>query len=159
MSREEPPSVDRAGETQRDDEGRASPESTPVPPPPHSDGHLRTLPGDRYREFKPVGQGGMGIVYWAIDSDLNREVAFKVIRPTGGTKATPAQPTELQTPGPDTPESGVFESLRQRFLQEAWITSGMAHPGIVPVYELGQTPEGIPYYTTVAGAGAAPVSN
>ena len=23
----------------------------------------------------------------------------------------------------------------------------MSHPGIVPVYELGQTPEGVPYYT------------
>ena len=36
---------------------------------------------------------------------------------------------------------------RSRFLQEAWVTGGMAHPGIVPVYELGQTPDGIPYYT------------
>ena len=42
---------------------------------------LRSLPDDRYTEFKPVGEGGMGIVFWAIDTDLNREVAFKVVRP------------------------------------------------------------------------------
>jgi serine/threonine protein kinase len=109
---------------------------------------LRKLPIDRYGEFKPAGEGGMGIVYWAIDTDLNREVAFKIIRPEAGEGTeTPARPTDLTTPVKDTPASQAFETLKQRFLQEAWITSGMAHPGIVPVYELGQTPEGVPYYT------------
>lgn len=108
---------------------------------------LRTLPIDRYGEFKPAGEGGMGIVYWAIDTDLNREVAFKIIRPGGKQGETPLRPTDLATPAKDTPASQAFETLKQRFLQEAWITSGMAHPGIVPVYELGQTPEGVPYYT------------
>ncbi|MDF1699728.1 MAG: serine/threonine-protein kinase [Planctomycetota bacterium] len=109
---------------------------------------LRTLPTDRYGEFKPAGVGGMGIVYWAIDTDLNREVAFKIIRPVAeeGT-ATPGRPTDLATPEQGTEASDSFEALKQRFLQEAWITSGLAHPGIVPVYELGQTAEGVPYYT------------
>ena len=39
------------------------------------------LDADRYRDYTPAGEGGMGIVYLAIDTDLNREVAFKVIRP------------------------------------------------------------------------------
>ncbi len=109
---------------------------------------LRTLPIDRYGEFKPAGEGGMGIVYWAIDTDLNREVAFKIIRPMDGEgTATPARPTDLATPEKNSAASDSFENLKQRFLQEAWITSGMAHPGIVPVYELGQTAEGVPYYT------------
>ena len=50
---------------------------------------LRTLPIDRYGEFKPAGEGGMGIVYWAIDTDLNREVAFKIIRPEGDDAPAP----------------------------------------------------------------------
>ena len=111
-------------------------------------GRLRTLPTDRYGEFRPAGEGGMGIVYWAIDTDLNREVAFKIIRPlpADGT-AAPRRPTDLATPERDTEAGESFEVLKQRFLQEAWITSAMAHPGIVPVYELGETPEGVPYYT------------
>ena len=114
----------------------------------HASTDLRDLPIDRYGEFKPAGQGGMGIVYWAIDTDLNREVAFKIIRPEGGEDSqAPEHPTDLATPVKDTPASQAFETLKQRFLQEAWITSGMAHPGIVPVYELGQTSEGVPYYT------------
>ena len=115
---------------------------------PATPGRLRTLPDNRYGEFRPAGEGGMGIVYWAIDTDLNREVAFKIIRPfpADGTE-TPARPTDLATPERGSEASDSFESLKQRFLQEAWITSAMAHPGIVPVYELGQTPEGVPYYT------------
>ncbi|MHC5010265.1 MAG: tetratricopeptide repeat protein [Planctomycetota bacterium] len=110
---------------------------------------LRTLAADRYTSFKPAGEGGMGIVYWAIDTDLNREVAFKIIRAgeAVGTSAAPDRPTDLTPPGLGTPARRSFRNLKQRFLQEAWITSSMAHPGIVPVYELGQTREGIPYYT------------
>ncbi len=58
---------------------------------------LRPLAADRYDDFRPVGQGGMGIVYWAIDRDLNREVAFKVVRPTTPEVGleTPRRPTDL----------------------------------------------------------------
>jgi len=110
---------------------------------------LRTLPLDRYRDYRPAGEGGMGIVYWAIDTDLNREVALKIVRPgaRGASEETPEEPIGLAPPGRGTPASKAFETLKARFLQEAWVTGGMAHPGIVPVYELGQTPEGVPYYT------------
>ncbi|MHC5012426.1 MAG: hypothetical protein ACYTG6_16025, partial [Planctomycetota bacterium] len=61
---------------------------------------LRELPLDRYADFRPAGEGGMGIVYWAIDTDLNREVAFKVIRPgvQEADATTPAAPVELFAP-------------------------------------------------------------
>jgi serine/threonine protein kinase/WD40 repeat protein len=112
---------------------------------------LRTLPLDRYTDFKPAGQGGMGIVYWAIDTDLNREVAFKVVRPDVGEDeplaTTPQAPVGLSPPKKGTPATDAFETLKARFLQEAWVTGGLSHPGIVPVYEMGQTPEGVPYYT------------
>lgn len=111
---------------------------------------LRKLAPDRYQGFRPVGQGGMGIVYWALDTDLNRAVAFKVVRPTLATDAhaePPPQPLAISPPERDTPASLAFETLRRRFLQEAWVTGAMEHPGILPVYEVGETPEGVPFYT------------
>ncbi|MEN8150838.1 MAG: serine/threonine-protein kinase, partial [Planctomycetota bacterium] len=53
----------------------------------------------------------------------------------------------LSPPTPGTVESKAYDSLRARFLQEAWVTAGLEHPGIVPVYELGENSEGVPYYT------------
>src|SRR5437016_3314003 len=110
---------------------------------------LRDVPPDRYAEFRVLGQGGMGIVYWALDTDLNRQVAFKVVRPDAGQSGglTPTAPLDLAPPSADTPASSAFATLKARFLQEAWVTAGLEHPGIVPVYEVGQTPEGVPYYT------------
>jgi len=95
---------------------------------------LRPLDDHRYVGFMPIGEGGMGVVYLALDTELNRRVAFKMIRtgskdPLRGTPSAP--PDEMVT----------------RFLQEAWVTGGLEHPGIVPVYELGKTPSGVPYYT------------
>jgi len=92
------------------------------------------LSGQRYAGFRLLGEGGMGVVYIAVDTSLNRQVALKMIREgtTDPLDATPrTTPSELET----------------RFLQEAAVTGGLEHPGIVPVYELGQTPSGAPYYT------------
>ena len=101
----------------------------------------------RYSDFRHVAEGGMGVVYWAIDNTLNREVAFKAVKPRPDGGPAPAAPLSMVSPGRGTPDSEAFDVLRQRFLQEAWITSGMTHPGIIPVYELGQTEGGVPYYT------------
>ncbi len=111
---------------------------------------LRTLPKDRYLDFMPVGEGGMGIVYWALDTELGRQVAFKVIRPPvegAGAGVTPPAPVRMRAPDGGTETAEAFEELKARFLQEAWVTGGMEHPGIVPVYELGRTEGGVPYYT------------
>ncbi len=111
---------------------------------------LRPLPHDRYAAFEVAGEGGMGIVYLALDTELNRRIAFKMVKPDAGSgagKGTPTSPAEARIPQRDTPASHAFEELKARFLQEAWVTGGMEHPGIVPVYELGQTASGIPYYT------------
>lgn len=109
---------------------------------------LRAVAADRYRAFHRVGEGGMGIVYWALDTDLNRHVAFKVVKPElGGGGPAPSAPLALAPPAKDTPASQAFETLKARFLHEAWVTGGMEHPGVVPVYEVGETPEGVPYYT------------
>ncbi len=105
---------------------------------------LRPLAADRYAAFEVAGEGGMGIVYLALDTELNRRVAFKMVRAGDGPRTPPKSPAEAKPPAE---ESAAFEALKARFLQEAWVTGGMEHPGIVPVYELGQTAQGVPYYT------------
>jgi serine/threonine protein kinase len=103
----------------------------------------------RYVDFRVAGAGGMGIVYLALDTELNRRVAFKIVRPdlVAGAAAVPDTPAGASPPSQDSPASEAFEQLKARFLQEAWVTSGLEHPGIVPVYELGRTSAGVPYYT------------
>ena len=81
-------------------------------------------PGLRYRVIRPHAKGGLGEVFVAHDEELHREVALK----------------EIQDRHADHPES------RSRFLLEAEITGGLEHPGIVPVYGLGQYADGRPYY-------------
>ena len=78
----------------------------------------------RYRIVREHAKGGLGEVFVAVDEELNREVALK----------------EIQGRYADNVES------RSRFLIEAEVTGGLEHPGIVPVYGLGQYPDGRPYY-------------
>jgi eukaryotic-like serine/threonine-protein kinase len=80
--------------------------------------------GSRYRIIRPHARGGLGEVFVAHDEELSREVALK----------------EIQGRHADRSES------RMRFLLEAEVTGGLEHPGIVPVYGLGQYPDGRPYY-------------
>ena len=122
-------------------------------PTPVADGELeaplRPIAADKYVGFDPVGQGGMGIVYWAVDTDLNREVAFKVVRPfrDESESQVPDEPGAITPPDKDTPASKAFATLRRRFLREATVTGRLEHPGVVPVYEVGETGEGVPYFT------------
>ncbi|MHC4821053.1 MAG: hypothetical protein ACYTDX_04965, partial [Planctomycetota bacterium] len=95
---------------------------------------LRTIADDRYMGFLPIGEGGMGVVYLALDTELNRRVAIKMVR--AGAKDPVDQHSDP-----------VPEDSAARFVQEAIVTGGLEHPGIVPVYEMGRTPAGVPYYT------------
>ena len=81
-------------------------------------------PGLRYRILRPHAKGGLGEVFVAEDTELNREVALK----------------EIQT------QHAGHESSRGRFVLEAEITGGLEHPGIVPVYGLGTYADGRPFY-------------
>jgi serine/threonine-protein kinase len=83
-----------------------------------------TSDGQRFRVLRPHARGGLGAVFVALDEELHREVALKQILERHA----------------DDPVS------RQRFLQEAEITGGLEHPGIVPVYGLGTYGDGRPYY-------------
>jgi WD40 repeat protein/tRNA A-37 threonylcarbamoyl transferase component Bud32 len=78
----------------------------------------------RFQILRPHAKGGLGAVFVAHDQELHRDVALK----------------EIQARHADRPES------RARFLREAEITGGLEHPGIVPVYGLGQYADGRPFY-------------
>lgn len=93
----------------------------------HSKGHANwRVPqsGARFKILRPHAKGGLGEVFVARDGELNRDVAVK----------------EIQSRYCDHADS------RDRFLLEAEVTGGLEHPGIVPVYGLGQYPDGRPYY-------------
>lgn len=81
-------------------------------------------PGVRFRILRLHAEGGLGRVSVARDEEVNREVALK----------------EIKLAHADNPDS------RARFLREAEITGRLEHPGIVPVYGLGQYPDGRPFY-------------
>ena len=84
-----------------------------------------THPGqlDRFRLLQPVGGGGMGMVYLAVEEPLQRRVALKVIR------------LDLL----------FFPGARQRFLREVAAIAALDHPGIVPIHAYGED-KGVPYY-------------
>lgn len=76
-----------------------------------------------YEFLGEIGRGGMGIVFRALDLDLGREVAVKVLLPQYA---------------PDSPTA-------RRFLDEARITGRLQHPGIPPIYRVGSYDDGRPY--------------
>ncbi|WP_406695264.1 protein kinase [Singulisphaera sp. Ch08] len=78
----------------------------------------------RYILIRAHAKGGLGEVFVARDEELGREVALK----------------SIQERLADDP------SNRARFIREAEITGNLEHPGIVPIYGLGQSADGRPYY-------------
>jgi tetratricopeptide (TPR) repeat protein len=93
---------------------------------PATTAHLDSgaLEGLRYRRLREHAKGGLGEVFVALDTELDREVALK----------------EIQERFADHPDA------RARFLREAEGTGGLEHPSIVPVYGLGHYPDGRPFY-------------
>jgi eukaryotic-like serine/threonine-protein kinase len=74
----------------------------------------------KYRIVRQLGKGGMGVVYEAIDADLGRTVALKML---------------LNGPQNDPKEIAIEE---ERFVREARLSASLPkHPGIVGVFESG----------------------
>lgn len=76
--------------------------------------------GSRYRLERRLGQGGMGTVYAAMDTALDRSVAAKVLRE----------------------ELAADPAATERFQAEARAAARLAHPNIVTVHDFGVTPDG-----------------
>ena len=69
-----------------------------------------------YQLERELGQGGMGTVYLAKDSGLNRHVALKILRS----------------------DLGEDPSFATKFLDEVEVTASLAHPNIIRVFTLGE---------------------
>jgi serine/threonine protein kinase len=77
----------------------------------------------KYRLVRELARGGMGSVFLCEDSQLEREVAIKVLDDTGT----------------------VGTSISRR-LGEARVIARLEHPGILPVHDLGMLPDGRMFY-------------
>ena len=78
----------------------------------------------RFRKDRLCHQGGLGNVWSGTDTELKRKVAVKEIKS----------------------KFSGHEQHQARFQREAFITGTLEHPGIVPIYGLGQFANGKPYY-------------
>ena len=87
----------------------------------------------RYRIEAPLGQGGMGEVYRALDTSLRRSVALKVVRLEAEAAGSPQ--------GPGRPD----DSQRARFMREAQAAAGLRHPNVVTIFDVGEV-DGTPYF-------------
>jgi len=76
---------------------------------------------NRYRVIRRLGKGTFGRVYLAHDDELDRDVAIKVPNPE-----RVSSPRDLEA-----------------YLTEARIVARLAHPNIVPVYDLGRDDDGL----------------
>jgi tetratricopeptide (TPR) repeat protein len=90
--------------------------SPPEPPPPEP------VLAD-FELLREIGRGGMGVVFEARQKSLGRPVAVKVL----------------------TRAAALDERARRRFLHEARAAALVAHPHVVPVFNVGEE-QGVPYY-------------
>lgn len=74
---------------------------------------------DRYLVLSHLGSGGLGDVYAAYDTELERKIAIKLLRP------------------PEGPAAAVLGDLHARALREAQALARLRHPNVVTVYDVG----------------------
>ncbi len=82
------------------------------------------MPPD-YELQEKLGEGGMGIVYLARQTSIDRQIAVKMLKP----------------------ELAKDDQTRARFLAEAAVTGELDHPNIVPIHDLGCNDQGHLFYS------------
>ncbi|MDB4939295.1 MAG: putative serine/threonine-protein kinase pknH, partial [Labilithrix sp.] len=98
----------------------------------------RISPSARYEVRGTLGAGGLGVVLEALDSETRRVVAIKLPRRGADDESTGFAPEASET---------RTDPMLDRFAVEARITAQLEHPAIVPVYDVGRSADGTPYYT------------
>jgi serine/threonine-protein kinase len=96
----------------------------PVGPPAQRPEPFDAQPTGRYLLGEEIGSGGMGVVLRAQDTRFHRTLAVKVL--LGEHRGSP--------------------ELVRRFLEEAEVMGQLQHPGIPPVHDLGELPDGRPFF-------------
>jgi len=105
---------------------RAPTTGTGPAPPPSSPPVLHTgdVLGGRYEILQLLGEGGMGAVYKAMDRELDRPVALKLIRP----------------------QLAANPSILARFKQELLLAHQVTHKNVIRIYDLGDA-DGVKFIT------------
>ncbi|MFU8803577.1 MAG: serine/threonine-protein kinase [Bradymonadaceae bacterium] len=85
---------------------------------------------ERYRIAKVIGAGGFAQVYRAVQEDLEREVALKILIPAGDGP-------------PGTDRASYSQKLVQRFHQEAKLVSRLRDPHTITMYDYGHAENGL----------------
>ncbi|MDC0710076.1 serine/threonine-protein kinase [Stigmatella sp. ncwal1] len=94
-------------------------------PPPMVDPLLGRVLNERFKIVEALGAGGMGRVYKAIQSPLDRMVALKILNPQYGQDKDPG--------------------FQRRFFLEANVTAKLRHPNTITIIDYGKTDDGIYY--------------
>lgn len=82
---------------------------------------MKNMVIDKYQITREIGRGGMGIVYEALDTELDRVVALKMMSPLLSND----------------------EEFRKRFRKEAKALAKLTDPNIVQIYDLKDTEQGL----------------
>src|SRR5215472_867315 len=77
----------------------------------------------KYRILRPLGEGGMGVVYLAEREDLGNEVAIKILR-----------------------DSWFSPARRERFAREQKTLAALNHPSIARLYDADTSADGTPWF-------------
>lgn len=91
-----------------------------------------------YQIVEKIGEGGMGAIFLANQTSLDRQLAIKTL------KASRASGSRS---GAGTQSASADRQRRDMFLAEALITANLVHPHIIPIHDLCETEDGLPFYS------------